>query len=205
MKINLYWQSGKKLVVEIDPLAQTKDVVDIAYHGINFLCYPFLIHNGSLLDLSMTLKTQGIKENDIMIVYEHSETFGNQEEQVLTKLLSLGVTPKPKYSFSDDVCSLANEVLRINDSRYTMIEQILESDRSFLQKLKSKETHDKNMSIPTIIPEKSQYPSMGPLVFTPQEPKQYSNEEGKINISMFRNIEDAARFFEKNTINEWKW
>ena len=75
LTITLKWMNGKEMQVQVNELSPAKQILDLAYPANVLNMYPFLIINGRMLDLSLTVKSQNIKNGDTLVVYEHCQTF----------------------------------------------------------------------------------------------------------------------------------
>ena len=204
ININVKWISGKSQKIKINILSIAKEIVDLCYIEKTFISYPFLLYKGKLLDLSVTIQSQRIQDNDIVVVYEHGVTFGDNNQQSITLLSKLDIPLIRNSPLGEKINSLANEVLRLNDSKIWKLEEIL---RKKLNNLKENQIRFENfdlLNLPTIVPQKSIVPSIEPLPFLNINTNNSDLEELDVQQE-FNSIEEASKFFEKQVINEWKW
>jgi len=185
----LGWSNGIRKKVMISELSQTKDIIDISYEGIEFYSYPFLIKNGKILDLCLTVKGNGIIDGDFIVVFEHKQTFSGQVD----KLPLDNAFHRNRFFTMRIIGSMMLEVSRIQDRMLNMCETF--------QTLGLTNEKDKNVSDRTCVPIKPNILSSDPLPYNVKSDSTLI-ERPKI---MFKSVKEATEYLKENHIEDWLW
>ena len=163
---------------------------------------PYIIKNGKLLDLQLSLKIQGIVDGDKLSIYEPKSTSSEMDQPQIT-------------SFADKIKGLMNEAIRLNDNAMSRLEsqtKLYRTIQSLALSIPEEDEYSEydRMFNKTIIPTKSDKPSTEaiPIKFTqyPSYPEFDDNEMSDLGLSsMFETIEQAGKYFSKHSVTEWAW
>ncbi|OHT09881.1 hypothetical protein TRFO_04420 [Tritrichomonas foetus] len=193
--LDVLWTNGAKVVVQIPEIAPVKDVVELCYTDKTLFYYPFLIHKGRLLDLTLSLKFQNVENGDSLVVYEH---------RAMNR-------PPPKLEITNldsKIYSVMLEALSLNDRFYHNIE-MNQKTAILYQKLVPAATmtieNDLEYDPPTVIPQKKKEPSIKALPPLIEKIDEYHEDEvNDENVPLFATIEEAGKYFAKHSI-DWTW
>lgn len=195
MDLTVILPNGRSVPVHIGPLSPAKEVVDMVYNDNSFSYYPFLIHDGHLLDLSLTLEYQGVQSGDTLVVHEHKAMKDSPSRNIdLT-------------TFDEKVYSVMLEVLQIHDRFYESFESHKKAQIIYQKLYNSTISNESPHKSVTVIPDQKECASTDPLpMLEPEEQNELTDDdESDAYIVPFETIEEAGKFFAKHPWNEWTW
>ena len=214
--VNVMWPSGMNMKVSVPELSQTKVIFDLVYPENSLLLYPFLLYDGKILDLTLTLKSQGIKNDDTLVIYEHSTTFNKPDNS--------------RYLYQDPFeMEIAREedlnnhikmsALKRSDLSFANIDNALKAQEIYQEILKEQKKEKDNFeqflatnilsnySLPTILPEKPAEISSAPLpLFFHAEPVNEVDEDENSETDSVSIEQSENNFYtNKQACHEWTW
>ena len=187
------WPRGASLIVKVHPFEPVKAVLDMVYKDSDFQCYPFVLHEGRLLDLGLSLAFQGVTNNDMIVIHEHAAM-----KPVVEREFS---------SFDAKVYSVMLEVMSLHDKAYHHVEGSRRGALVF-QKLHQARDDDEwaiRDQPETVVTEKSDVISTEPLPMLLEEEEQPEEDFDNYEVPAFGSIEEAGKFFSKHPFSEWSW
>jgi hypothetical protein len=186
------WPEGRSLSVQLSAVSNPEAAINLILQGGAASCDTRLIFNGRVLDNSLSLEFQGVRNGDTLVVYQRKK-FPPQ----------VAVT-----SFDTKVRSVLLEVLRINDNYYHSLETHPKGGLMY-HKLRDagefdpwdgfRPPPDETVTGAAKIGE-APLPSL--LEDSDPEEEDYFDDPG---FPMFGSIEEAGKFFSKHPWNEWAW
>ena len=214
--VNVIWPDGNTTKVTVPELSQTKAILDLVYPPNSLLLYPFLLYNGRFLDLTLTVKSQGIENNDTLVIYEHSTTFNYPynspyfyqdpleieiaRQQDLNNHKKLSALKRTDLSFANidnafKAQEIYQEILKEQNKQKENYEQYLESNN--LTKKSS----------PTVLPDKASEISSAPLplFFECQKVNEIDENENSETDSVSIDQENNNFYTNKQACHEWTW
>ena len=201
------WPSGEENTVSIDQLSQTKEVIDRIYPPNTLLLYPFLLMNGRILDLTLTLKGQDINDGDTLVIYEHNSTFLNNNQFNSTYSL------EHKLDRQQELLNHKRmQILKTNDIIFSKIEGSLQEQEIYQELLrqhaKDYESHNmlhnhQNHFHSTVIPQKPSQINNQPLPisFPINSLDEMSDDGSDSNLDSFQ----QTHIITKQPCHEWSW
>ena len=214
INITVLWPNGMNTMVFIDQLSQTKDILDLVYPPNSLYLYPFLLFNGKILDLSLTLQSQGIQNGDTLVIYEHNSTFQPRNFNSYSR------DPLNKQIQRDEELNYHKKMicLKKNDLTYTTIDNSLHSQEIYQQLLKSQHsekealeeiTEENSLFLfnHTIVPDPPTKISSDPLpLFFPHHNYDEFDDEDNSNDEL-ESFQRTNKGFlsNKQACHEWSW
>ena len=188
--VAVLWPRGPSILVRIPPNEQVKAVLDIVYKDKDCNFYPFVFHKGRLLNLSLSLSFQGIRNNDSLVLYEHPSMWLED--------------PEPETSFDANVYSVMSEAIAVSDRVYRQFEGSYDAGKVLRLLGGSRPSIDyDHEETPLVIPEKSDHISTEPLPMLVQDEEEEETEF--TGVPTFESIEEAGKFFTKYPFDAWSW
>ena len=191
LNVTLRWIGGRETRVRVNELSPAKVLLDLSYQKNVLNLYPFLIFNGKLIDLSLTLKSQNIVDGDTLVVYEHSESFYEKME-----------SPECEANYIDDIMNFTMlNMLKINDIALKKIETYKKANELYESIVREQEEHDDQFvdDVKTNDPGKSTRFSSEPLPL-------FFSLKGRDNVEP-QNVDTLNRenCIAKQPFNGWIW
>lgn len=192
LSLSLRWVSGKSLLVKVNDLDPVRAVFDLCKDDVAPHAPPRFIHNGRVLNPQLSFKFQNVRNGDSIVVYEPQH-----EQRIVFDLDSC---------FEDNVLSIMNEVMRLNDRSFQFIEVNRGTARLYDQLHQEDENANEmvlDAPIPTVITTSSGISSQ-PL---PNLEKADEDEDDDLagSFLVFETVEEAGKYFSKHPLSEWIW
>jgi hypothetical protein len=203
LQIRVFLDATTSIPVKISPFATGLDCISLLTSLQLQVDISELIHSQRLLNHSLSLRSQGVEDGDVIVALTKSKPAAPQPPEDLT-------TPDHK------IIGLWHESLRIFDDRFLIFERTRHPLHSYRQMLASREeanptvypTDDEKTAIPL---ESGKGPSTGPLPMVDDDSDfddgDWSSDGSgdETLLSMFGSIEEAGKFFGKFPWREWTW
>ena len=190
ISLAVLWPGGASVFVRVHPMEQVKAVLDIVYRDRDCQFYPFVLHEGRLLELGLSLAFQGVTNNDVIVVYEHAGMWRREAPA--------------RESFEAKVYSVMSEALAVSDRIYRNFEGSAWAPLIY-QTLRAAQPVRRSVEDPCklVVPEKSEAVSTEPLPVLVEE--EGEEEDDECGLPAFDNIEEVGKFFAKYPFSAWSW
>ncbi|OHT02103.1 hypothetical protein TRFO_07301 [Tritrichomonas foetus] len=204
LKIKLFGNT-QIIPLIVQASCQAKEIIVLLEPTIYMNQNPILLHNGKILNLYLSLASQNIKNNSVIIIYRKvSHNFSTSILHIIDESQSAEITPS--YC---KIGSLFCEFLRIKDSEINRefddecISSIDEADilSHIIQKEIAKD-HIVIMKFATVLNETPQNISTAPL--PPLMPEMTTKIKKPQVTKDLRTCEQAGEYFHEQ-ISSWNW
>lgn len=204
IRIRVLLPNNEPRTVQVNELSTTSELVLMCYQKEGLKLYPFVLFNGKILDYGLSLKSQGVADNDTLVLYESKSIKSCNETQ--TPISTIPIT-----TFAEKVKGVMREVLKLNDNVFSSMENDPLSNRIYKELALNLESgaSDAKSFPKTVIPTKHEKPSELPIEIHFEndelEEEECDGDEDYNITSMFESIEEAGKFFKKHPFSEWAW
>jgi hypothetical protein len=204
LQIRVRFDATTSIPVKISPFATALDCITLLTSLPLREEISGLIHSHALLSNSLSLRSQGVEDGDVVIAVTKP------------KLVVPPVARDDITTADHKIIDLWRESLRISDERFVIFDRRRRPLRSYRQMIASRDQADLTLPLTTdeqtVIPSESpQGPSTAALPLLDDDSdfddEDWSSDESgdESLVSMFGSIEEAGKFFGKFPWREWTW